>query len=107
MIVDVIIDAGRPVPMRQAIELSIGFLHRSFQRLFRERWRPQAACFAHAAPNRLDAHRRFFGTDVRFDQDFNGNVCRRRTAARLAVSAVHSHLTRAVRPRLDRKAAHR
>ena len=38
VLVDFIIDTGRPVPMRQAVELGLGFLHRSFQRLFRERW---------------------------------------------------------------------
>src|SRR5262245_34547894 len=69
VIVEFIIDAGRLVPIRQAIELGIGFLHRSFQRVFREQWRPQAVYFTHAAPNRLDAHRRFFGAEVRFKKD--------------------------------------
>src|SRR6516225_5784858 len=100
VIVDVIIDAGRPVPMRQAIELSIGFLHRSFQGLFRERWRPQAVCFAHAAPNRLDLPRRFFGTEVRFDQDFNGIVCLSRDLD-AAVPTANAAIAKQVKQYLD------
>lgn len=69
------IDVERPVPIRQAVELGIGSLHRSLQQLFREKWKPQAICFAHAAPAKKDMHRRFFGTDVRFSEDFNGIVC--------------------------------
>jgi AraC-like DNA-binding protein len=100
VIVDFIIDAGHPVPMRQAIELGIGFLHRSFQRLFRERWRPQAVCFAHAAPNRLDAHRRFFGTEVRFKQDFNGIICSSRDL-NVAVPAADAGMAKHVKQYLD------
>src|SRR5262245_40592368 len=75
VIVNLIIDAGRPAPMRQSVELSLGFLHRSFQRLFREHWKPREVYFTHAAPDRTDVHRRFFGAAVRFGQDFNGIVC--------------------------------
>ena len=75
VLVNFIIDTGRPVPMHQAVELGLGFLHRSFQRLFRERWKPEAVCFAYSAPDRTDLHRRFFGAEIRFDQDFNGMVC--------------------------------
>jgi hypothetical protein len=45
-------DVDRPVPIRQGVELGIGFLHRSLQQLFRERWKPQMVCFTHAAPQR-------------------------------------------------------
>jgi len=100
VIVDFIIDAGRPVPMRQAIELGIGFLHRSFQRLFRERWRPHAVCFAHAAPNRLEAHRRFFGTEVQFNQDFNGIVCTSQDLD-VAVPAADATMAKHVKQYLD------
>jgi AraC-like DNA-binding protein len=100
VIVDFIVDAGRPVPMRQAIELAIAFLHRSFQRLFRERWRPQAVCFAHAAPNRLDAHRRFFGTEVRFNQDFNGIICSSQDL-NVAVPAADATMAKHVKQYLD------
>ena len=100
VIVNFIIDAGRPVPMRQAMELGIAFLHRSFQRLFRERWRPQAVCFAHAAPNRLDAHRRFFGIEVRFNQDFNGIICSSRDL-NVAVPAADATMAKHVKQYLD------
>ena len=100
VIVDFIIDAGHPVPMRQSIELAIGFLHRSFQRLFRQHWRPQAVCFAHAAPNRLDAHRRFFGTEVRFNQDFNGIICMSRDLD-VAVPAADAIMAKHVKQYLD------
>jgi AraC-like DNA-binding protein len=100
VIIDFIVDAGRPVPMRQAIELGIGFLHRSFQRLFRECWRPQAVCFAHAATNRLDAHRRFFGTEVRFNQDFNGIICSSRDL-NVAVPAADVTMAKHVKQYLD------
>jgi AraC-like DNA-binding protein len=75
VIVDFAIDTGRPAPMRQSIELGLGFLHRSFQRLFREHWKPQAVHFTHSPPDRTDLHRRFFGAAVRFNEDFNGIVC--------------------------------
>jgi AraC-like DNA-binding protein len=100
VIVEFIIDVGRPVPMRQAIELGIAFLHRSFQRLFRERWRPQAVCFAHAAPNRLEAHRRFFSTEVRFNQDFNGIICSSRDL-NVAVPAADAAMAKHVKQYLD------
>jgi AraC-like DNA-binding protein len=99
-IVEFIIDAGRPVPMRQAIELGIAFLHRSFERLFRGAWRPQAVCFAHAAPNRLDAHRRFFSTEVRFNQDFNGIICISRDLD-VAVPAADAAMAKQVKQYLD------
>jgi AraC-like DNA-binding protein len=106
LIVNFIIETGRPVPMHQAVELGIGFLHRSFQRLFRERWRPQAVCFSHAPPNRLDAHRRFFGAEVRFNQDFNGMVCASRDLD-VAVPAADAAMAKQVQQYLDTLASRR
>jgi len=100
VIVDFIIDAGRPVPMRQAIELGIGFLHRSFQGLFRERWKPQAVCFIHPPPKRLDAHRRFFGVEIRFNQEFNGTICMSRDLD-VAVPAADAAMAKQVKQYLD------
>ena len=96
----------RVVPMRQAVELGIGFLHRSFQRLFRDRWKPQAVCFSHAPPNRLDAHRRFFGAEVRFNQDFNGIVCTSRDVE-VAVPAADAAMKKYVQQYLDTLASRR
>jgi len=71
-------EVDRPVPIRQGVELGIGFLHRSLQKLFREHWRPHVVCFTHAGPTKKDAYRKFFSTEVVFNQDFNGIVCRSR-----------------------------
>jgi len=99
-IVSFIIDTDRPVPMRQSVELGLGFLHRSFQQLFRERWKPQAVYFTHAAPERTDFHRRFFGTAVRFSQDFNGMVCAARELE-VSVPAANAAMAKQVKQFLD------
>ena len=69
------IDSGRPLPIRQGIELGLGFIHRSLNQLLGSRWRPQTICLTHNAPARTDAHRRFFGTDVEFGQEYNAIIC--------------------------------
>jgi len=69
------VDSGRPVPIRQGVELALGFIHRSLHQLLGRSWRPRAISFTHAAPARRDAHRRFFGTNVEFGQDCNAIVC--------------------------------
>jgi AraC-like DNA-binding protein len=69
------VDSGRPVPIRQGVELALGFIHRSLQQLLGNSWRPQAICFAHVAPVRREPHRLFFGTTIEFGQDYNGIVC--------------------------------
>jgi AraC-like DNA-binding protein len=69
------IDLGRPAPIRQGIELALGFIHRSLQQLLGRSWRPQTICFTHAAPVRTDAHCRFFGTKVEFGQDYSAIIC--------------------------------
>jgi AraC-like DNA-binding protein len=75
VIIALAVDSGRPVPVRQGVELALGFIHRSLQQLLGKSWRPQAVCFTHAPPARKDAHRRFFGTNVEFGQDCNAIVC--------------------------------
>ena len=69
------VDTGRPLLSRQGVELGIGFLHRSFERLFGESWKPAVVCFTHSSPGRRGGHSRYFGTEVLFDQDFNGIFC--------------------------------
>ena len=73
--IGLVVDSGRPVPIRQGVELGLGFIHKSLNQLLGSRWRPQAICFTHPAPTRTDAHRRFFGTDVKFGHEFNAIVC--------------------------------
>ena len=105
-ILDFAIDVGRPVPVRQAIELGLGFLHRSLQQLFRENWKPQAVCFTHAPPARRDTHRRFFGTDIEYNQEFNGIVSLARDLD-AAVPAADAAMARHVQQYLDTLAARR
>jgi AraC-like DNA-binding protein len=105
-IISLAFDLDRPVPIRQGIELGIGFLHRSFRQLFRERWKPQAICFTHAAPPKKDAYRKFFGTDVRFNQDFNGIVCASRDID-AAVPAADAKMVHYVQQYLDTLAERR
>ena len=105
-IISLAFDLDRPVPIRQGIELGIGFLHTSFRQLFRERWKPQAICFTHAAPSKRDAYRKFFGTDVRFSQDFNGIVCASRELD-AAVPAADAKMAHYVQRYLDTLAERR
>jgi len=100
VVLSLAIEVDRPVPIRQSIELGIGFLHRSFQQLFRQRWKPEAVCFTHAAPAKRDVYRKFFGTEVRFSQDFNGIIC---ASADLdaPVPAADSKMVRHVKQYLD------
>jgi AraC-like DNA-binding protein len=105
-IISLAIDLDRPVPIRQGIELGIGFLHRSFKHLFREHWKPRAICFTHAAPPKKDGYRKFFGTDVRFNQDFNGIVCASRDID-VAVPAADAKMAHYVQQYLDTLAKRR
>ena len=99
-------DVSRPVPIRQGVELGIGFLHRSLRQLFREHWKPQMVCFTHAGPAKKDAYRKFFGTDVLFNQDFNGIVCRSRDLD-ADVPAADAKMARYVKQYLDTIATRR
>jgi len=99
-------EVNRPVPIRQGVELGIGFLHRSLRQLFRERWKPQMVCFTHAGTRKKDAYRKFFGTDVLFNQEFNGIVCRSRDLD-ADVPAADAKMARYVQQYLDTIAARR
>jgi hypothetical protein len=94
----------RPVPIRQGIELGVGFLHRSFQQLFRQHWKPREICFTYSAPANKDAYRKFFGTNIRFNQDFNGIVCSAGDMG-AAVPAADARMMRHVQQYLDTVAA--
>ncbi len=61
---------------RQAIELMVGALHRILQLLLGPEWRPISVCFMHAPPTSSVMHQRLFGSSCRFNQEFNGIVCR-------------------------------
>ena len=66
----------RPVPARQAVELSVGVLSRTLRTFLGDSWRPRAVCFAHGAPRDFSVHKRIFGSRVDFGCDFNGIVCK-------------------------------
>ena len=104
VILTLAIVVDRPVPIRQGIELGVGFLHRSFQQLFREHWKPKEICFTHEGPARKEIYRKFFGTDVRFNQDFNGIVCSAGDMG-AAVPAADARMMRHVQHYLDTVAA--
>jgi AraC-like DNA-binding protein len=106
VILSLAIDVDRPVPIRQSVELGIGFLHRSFRQLFRQHWKPQIICFTHAAPLKKDVYRKFFGTDIEFNQDFNGIVCASRDID-AAVPAADTKMVRHVQQYLDTLASRR
>ncbi len=106
LILSLAIDVDRPVPIRQGVELGVGFLHRSFQHLFRERWKPVAICFTHAAPPKKDVYRKFFATGVLFNQDFNGIICAARDID-VALPAADAKMTRYVQQYLDTLAERR
>jgi AraC-like DNA-binding protein len=106
VILSLAIDVDRPVPIRQGVELGVGFLHRSLRQLFRERWKPQAICFTYAAPAKKDVYRKFFGTDVLFGQDFNGIICAAKDID-VAVPAADAKMTRYVQQYLDTLAERR
>jgi AraC-like DNA-binding protein len=66
---------GGAVPMRQAIELAMGVVFRMFRALLGPQWKPVGVRFRHEPPADLSVHRRLFGTQLQFNQEFNGIVC--------------------------------
>ncbi len=69
-----VIMVRRPVPMRQAVELTVGVLYRILRLFLGATWKPRV-CFTHAAPKNLEMHRRVFNTRVEFGSDLNGIIC--------------------------------
>ncbi len=69
---------GDAVPIRQAIELAVGALHRIVGSILGGAWQPLRICFAHGPPRDLRTHRAVFGaaTRVEFDAPLDGIVCR-------------------------------
>jgi AraC-like DNA-binding protein len=99
-------EVDRPVPIRQGVELGIGFLHRCFQQLFGEHWKPQIIRFTYAAPAKKDVYRRFFRTDVEFNQECNAIVCASRDID-VAVPAADAKMAHHVQQYLDTLASRR
>jgi AraC-like DNA-binding protein len=68
--------SGKRVRTRQALELAVAMFCRVSRTFLGDAWQPQEVCFMHDAPKHPEAHRRFFGTRVRFNWDYDGIVCR-------------------------------
>ena len=62
--------------MRQSMELAVGTMFRMLGELIGPTWQPLEVCFTHRPPKDVCAHRAFFGRNVKFNQEFNGLVCR-------------------------------
>ena len=62
----------------QVTELSVGAFFRILCRLAGPDWRPRCVWFEHPAPRNSAPHRRFFGSRVEFEQEFNAIVFRAR-----------------------------
>lgn len=93
---------GRPMPMRQAIELAVGALHRIVGSILGDAWRPLEVRFAHGPPRDARTHRRVFGAATRivFDAAFDGIVCRAADLER-PIPAADPVLARYARQYLD------
>lgn len=94
------------VPMRQSVELAVASLFRMLSELIGPNWRPFEVCFTHRPPAGGAAHRAFFGTSVKFNQEFNGLVCLatdlsmpRESADQVAASFARKHLEAALKNR--------
>ncbi len=70
---DILMDGAASV--RQSMELAVGVMVRILQELLGPAWRPQQVCFAHRPPAHIARYRALFGSQVRFNSDFNGIVC--------------------------------
>ena len=76
--VQVWLDFGAPVPVRQSIDLTVASLIGVLRSLVHADWQPLSVSFAHRPPADLDVFRQVFGPGLRFDQPFTGVILRAR-----------------------------
>jgi AraC-like DNA-binding protein len=74
-------------PLRQGIELFVGYLFRILQELLGPSWKPRRVLFMHSAPASLTRHVAVFGRIIDFGAEFNGIVCGAEDLARPLPSA--------------------
>ncbi|MGY1739589.1 MULTISPECIES: AraC family transcriptional regulator [unclassified Blastococcus] len=72
--VQVWMDFGAPVPVRQFLDGSTAVLLDVIRSLVRADWQPLSVVFAHGPPSDLTRFREVFGPALRFDQPFTGVV---------------------------------
>jgi AraC-like DNA-binding protein len=58
--------------LEQVVEAALGMLHRSFSGAMGGGWRPLVICFRHARHSPAHLYAKVFGTQVMFDQAFDG-----------------------------------
>jgi AraC-like DNA-binding protein len=68
--------SGKRLHTRRALEPAVAMFYRIIKTFLGDAWRPKEVYFMHSAPKDPEAHRRFFGTRVRFGRDYDGIVCR-------------------------------
>lgn len=68
------LDFGAAVPVRQSTDLTVANLVGVMRSLVRADWQPLAVALAHSPPADQSLFRRVFGPGVRFGQPFNGVV---------------------------------
>ncbi|BDB29126.1 AraC family transcriptional regulator (plasmid) [Cupriavidus sp. P-10] len=72
---EVVMAGNAHEPTRQRVELALGVMVRLIRQLHRPDWEPGRVCFEHTAPRDLSVHKRFFGSCVEFNYDFNCIIC--------------------------------
>lgn len=76
--VEVWLDFGVPVPVRQALDTTAATLLAAIRTLVGAQWTPLMACFSHSAPAGRSLFAEVFGSALRFDHTFTGVVFPRR-----------------------------
>ena len=71
-----VLDVGGIEVKRQANELTLGVLYRIVREPLGDSRKPLSVCLMRSAPVNRDVYRRVFDTQIQFDADFDGIVCR-------------------------------
>lgn len=61
-----------PGATRQSVDLMLAVFHRNLNEAMGGGWRPLVVCFRHAPPVTPALYRQVFGTEVMFEQEFDG-----------------------------------
>jgi AraC-like DNA-binding protein len=91
----------RAAGTRQATEMSVGILYRMLAELLGPTWKPVRVCFGHRPPRNGRRHSAFFGTQVTFNAEFSGLICKADDLQR-GLHGASPELARFARHYLDR-----